>query len=87
MLILLQYGRVTVQIHLRSLPFSAVHELFPQRQADERVVIYGVTGGVPAYLEIFTRTNEFVSALRDYCLVSGIMMMSVPAVKRPLLRA
>ncbi|MCB0009897.1 MAG: ATP-binding protein, partial [Anaerolineales bacterium] len=44
------YGRATAQIRLRPLPFSAVQELFPQRQADERVAIYGVTGGVPAYL-------------------------------------
>ncbi len=73
------YGRATAQIRLRPLPFSAVQELFPQRQADERVAIYGVTGGVPAYLEIFTRTADFLSALRDHCLVSGSMMMSDPA--------
>ena len=74
------YGRATAQIRLRPLPFSAVQELLPGRQADERVAIYGVTGGVPAYLEIFTRTSDFVSALRDHCLVSGSMMMSDPAV-------
>lgn len=74
------YGRATAQIRLRPLPFSALQELFPQRRADERVAIYGVTGGVPAYLEIFTRTKEFVSALRDHCLVPGSMMMSDPAV-------
>ena len=74
------YGRATAQIRLRPLPFSAVQELFPQRRADERVAIYGVTGGVPAYLEIFTRTNDFVGALRDHCLVPGSMMMSDPAI-------
>ncbi|MFQ5401570.1 MAG: ATP-binding protein [Anaerolineae bacterium] len=74
------YGRGTAQIRLRPLPFSAVQELFPQRRADERVAIYGVTGGVPAYLEIFTRTDDFVGALRDHCLVPGSMMMSDPAV-------
>ena len=74
------YGRATAQIRLRPLPFSALQELFPKRRADERVAIYGVTGGVPAYLEIFTRTKEFVSALRDHCLVPGSMMMSDPAV-------
>ncbi len=74
------YGRATAQMRLRPLPFSAVQELFPQRQADERVAIYGVTGGVPAYLEIFTRTDNFVGALRDHCLTPGSMMMSDPAV-------
>ena len=74
------YGRATAQIRLRPLPFPAVQELFPERQADERVAIYGVTGGVPAYMEIFTRTSDFVGALRDHCLVPGSMMMSDPAV-------
>jgi len=35
---------------------------------------------VPAYLENFTRTNRFVTALRDHCLVPGSLMMSDPAV-------
>jgi uncharacterized protein len=72
------YGRATAQIRLRPLPYAAVLSLFPERQADERVAIYGVTGGVPAYLELFTRTNRFVTALRDHCLVPGSLMLSDP---------
>ena len=74
------YGRATAQIRLRPLPFAAIHALFPERQADERVAIYGVTGGVPAYVEFFTRTDTFVSALRDHCLLPGSLIMSDPAV-------
>ncbi len=74
------YGRATAQIRLRPLPYAAVQELFPERRADERVAIYGVTGGVPAYLDFFTRTTDFVAALRDHCLIPGSMMMSDPAV-------
>ena len=74
------YGRATSQIRLRPLPYSALLDLFPERRADERVAIYGVTGGVPAYLSFFTRANDFVTTLRDYCLVPGSMMMSDPAV-------
>ncbi|NLF63289.1 MAG: ATP-binding protein [Chloroflexi bacterium] len=74
------YGRATAQIRLRPLPYGAVSELFPERRADERVAIFGVTGGVPAYLELFTRTPDFASALRDHCLVPGSIMLSDPAV-------
>lgn len=73
------YGRATTQIRLRPLPYAAVQALFPARRPDERVAIYGVTGGVPAYLEFFTRTADFVSALREHCLASGSMMMADPA--------
>ena len=74
------YGRATAQIRLRPLPYTAVIELFPNRSAAERVAIYGVTGGVPAYLELFTRAGSFVTALRDHCLVPGSIMLSDPAV-------
>ncbi|MCP4425421.1 MAG: ATP-binding protein [Chloroflexi bacterium] len=74
------YGRATAQIRLRPLSYAAVYELFPDRSADERVAIYGVTGGVPAYLDFFTRTSDFVTALREHILVPGSMMMSDPAV-------
>ena len=74
------YGRATSQIRLRPLPYAAVHELFSERGADERVAIYGVTGGVPAYLDLFTRTQDFVSGLTDQCLVPGSIMMSDSAV-------
>lgn len=74
------YGRATAQIRLRPLSYSAIHELFPERNADERVAIFGVTGGVPAYLELFTRSEDFVSGLRDHCLALGSIMLSDPAV-------
>ncbi len=74
------YGRATSQIRLRPLPYATINKLFPTREADERVAIYGVTGGVPAYLELFTRTQDFTSGLRDHCLVPGSIMMSDPAV-------
>lgn len=44
------------------------------------MAIYGVTGGVPAYLNFFTRADNFVTTLQEQCLVPGSMMMSDPAV-------
>ena len=74
------YGRATAQIRLRPLPYAAVHGLFPERGADERIAIFGVTGGVPAYLELFTRTKDFVSGLSEHCLAPGSIMLTDPAV-------
>ncbi len=70
------YGRATALYKLRPLPYAAFVELFPGRTPAERVAIYAVTGGVPAYLELFTRSNDFVTALREQCLVPGSIMMS-----------
>ena len=74
------YGRATSLLRLRPLPYAALIELFPERQADERLAIYAATGGVPAYLNLFTRTNSFVSALRNECLSPGSIMLGDPAI-------
>jgi len=53
--------------------------LFGGRTPAKRVAIYAVSGGVPAYLELFTRTDTFVTALHDHCLGPGSIMLTDPA--------
>jgi AAA+ ATPase superfamily predicted ATPase len=73
------YGRATSLLRLRPLPYASMMELFPTRPAPERVAIYAVSGGVPAYVELFTRTKQFVTALQDHCLAPGSLMFTDPA--------
>jgi AAA+ ATPase superfamily predicted ATPase len=47
------YGRFTAQLPVDPLPFSALREFLPRYSAAERVAVYAVTGGIPAYLERF----------------------------------
>ena len=44
------FGRFTGQWHLQPLPFSGLRDFFPTRSAEERVALYAMMGGVPAYL-------------------------------------
>jgi AAA+ ATPase superfamily predicted ATPase len=74
------YGRATSLLRLRSLPYASLITLFPERMPDERVAIYAATGGVPAYMNLFTRTNSFVTALEKECLITGSIMLGDPAV-------
>lgn len=73
------HGRATAQLRLRPLPYAALLELFAERTVAERIAIYAVSGGVPAYLERFTHTPDFVSALHEDCLGPGSIMLSDPA--------
>ncbi len=73
------HGRATAQLRLRPLPYAALIELFGERTVAERIAIYAVTGGVPAYLERFTHTPDFVTALYEDCLGPGSIMLSDPA--------
>lgn len=45
------YGRFTAQLPVDPLPFGALVDFLPGFAATERVAVYAVTGGVPAYLE------------------------------------
>jgi AAA+ ATPase superfamily predicted ATPase len=47
------YGRFTAHLHLKPLPFAATTAFFPRYTAVERVAVYAILGGVPAYLERF----------------------------------
>ncbi len=73
------YGRATALLRLRPLPFAALSELFGERTVAERVAIYAVTGGVPAYLELFDRVPSFARALQEECFGPGSIVLSDPA--------
>lgn len=45
------YGRATVQMNLPPLPFSVSRQYFPDYSVTERVALYSIWGGVPAYWE------------------------------------
>jgi len=48
------YGRRTGQLLLQPLPIHTLKEFFPTRSPDERISIYAILGGVPAYLIQFS---------------------------------
>jgi hypothetical protein len=54
------YGRATGQIKLPPLPFGVTKEYFPNYGPKERVMVYAMLGGVPAYWE---RINQETSVL------------------------
>ena len=47
------YGRATSKLHLQPLPFNITIKMFPDYKADERVALYSIFGGIPAYWEQF----------------------------------
>jgi len=51
------YGRFTAQMPVDPLPFAALHDFLPRYTAAERVAVYAVIGGIPAYLERFDDTE------------------------------
>lgn len=56
------YGRATAQLQLQPLSYGVAREYFPHYSASERVSLYSIWGGVPAYWE---RINPEVPVLHN----------------------
>lgn len=60
------YGRMAGPLRVRPLPFSATKAFFPKYSAEQRVAIYAILGGVPAYLEQFSDKLSVLENLRRH---------------------
>jgi len=60
------YGRMVGPLRIRPLPFKAVSAFLPSYAAEQRVAVYAILGGVPAYLEEFSDALSLLENLRDH---------------------
>ena len=72
------YGRATSQLHLQPLPFGYTQDFFPNYQPDERVAIYAIFGGIPAYWERITPTRSISDNIRHQLLTPNNLMQAEP---------
>jgi AAA+ ATPase superfamily predicted ATPase len=72
------FGRFTGQWRLQPLPFFALKEFFPGWSAEERVALYTMIGGVPAYLEWLDPELSLVGNIHQVILSPGSMFMAEP---------
>lgn len=69
------YGRATATVKLPPLPFSATREFFPNYSAEERVQIYGIWGGIPAYWERLDLNVSIMENLQYQLSTSNTWML------------
>ena len=72
------FGRFTGQWHLPPLAFSALKHFVPKWSLDERVALYAILGGVPAYLEQVQPSRSLGDNLRDVILSPGGLFVAEP---------
>jgi uncharacterized protein len=59
------YGRMTAQLDLKPLPFRALAQFYPHYPAAERLAVYAILGGIPAYLETFDDRVSLAQNVRE----------------------
>jgi AAA+ ATPase superfamily predicted ATPase len=72
------YGRATSHLKLPPLPFGVTREFFPKYSARERVQIYAVFGGVPAYWERLEQTRTVLDNVQEQVLTPNSFMQEEP---------
>lgn len=73
------YGRATAQIHLQPLPFGLTRSFFPKYSAMDRVAIYTMFGGIPAYWERIDPGKSITQNIKIQLLTPNNLMQSEPA--------
>lgn len=72
------YGRATAQIDMQPLPFGITKSYFPKYAAHERVAIYAMFGGVPAYWERLDQSASISTNIRQQLLTPSNLMQDEP---------
>lgn len=72
------YGRASAQLHLRPLPYGTTPLFFPKYSATDRVTIYSLFGGVPAYWERINQSVSVPQNIKDELLIQGHLMQEEP---------
>jgi AAA+ ATPase superfamily predicted ATPase len=72
------YGRSTANLLLQPLPFGVSQSFFPQYAADERVAVYAMLGGVPAYWERFEPHQSISENIRQEFLNYSASLQDEP---------
>lgn len=62
------YGRFDMRLQLEELPFGAATEFFPDYDAEEMVLAWGVFGGTPHYLQAVDDDRPLEENIRDAVL-------------------
>ncbi len=69
------YGRATATMELPALPYGTMGEYFPDYSAKERVSIFAMWGGVPAYWERLEPQQTVLENLRQIILPANAWMV------------
>ncbi|MFZ1043641.1 MAG: ATP-binding protein [Anaerolineales bacterium] len=72
------YGRASAQLYLQPFTFGSTHLFFPEYSAVDRVTIYAVFGGIPAYWEKIDPSKSLSQNIKLQLLTPNNLLQNEP---------
>lgn len=72
------YGRASAQLHLQPFFFGSTSRFFPDYSAADRVAIYAIFGGVPAYWERVDPKKSIAQNIKSQLLTPNNLLQAEP---------
>lgn len=72
------YGRASAQLHLQPFSFGSTHHFFPKYSPIDRVAIYAIFGGVPAYWERIDPSKSISQNIKLQLLTPNNLLQAEP---------
>ena len=72
------YGRASAQLHLQPFSFGSTHQFFPNYSAVDRVAIYAMFGGIPAYWERIDSSKSISQNIKSQLLTPNNLLQAEP---------
>ena len=72
------FGRFTAQWLLDPFPFHSLAEFFPDWSTEERIALYAIVGGIPAYLNWLHPERTLVENIHEVILAPGSLFTAEP---------
>lgn len=73
------YGRRTGQIRLQPFDYRECGQWFPALSCEEKALVYGITGGVPYYMECFRSVSSVREAVIESVLSTNGLLYAEPS--------
>ncbi len=72
------YGRASSQLHLQPFSFGSTRHFFPKYSAVDRVALYAMFGGVPAYWERIDPSKSISQNIKSQLLTPNNLLQAEP---------
>lgn len=72
------YGRITAHLEVKPFDYLESAEFFPNYSQEEKLLAYGILGGIPRYLKAFNPAQDITTNIAEHILSENAYLHDEP---------